>query len=42
MKEVVLTDEEEIIKANIVENEALTPEVLDKIVPEWWTKEPIR
>ncbi|XP_053879147.1 adenylate kinase 9 isoform X4 [Malaclemys terrapin pileata] len=42
MKEVVLTDEEEIIKANIVDNEALTPEVLDKIVPEWWTKEPIR
>ncbi|XP_039385079.1 adenylate kinase 9 isoform X3 [Mauremys reevesii] len=42
MKEVMLTDEEEIIKANILDNEALTPEVLDKIVPEWWTKEPIR
>ncbi|XP_030411946.1 adenylate kinase 9 isoform X2 [Gopherus evgoodei] len=42
MKEVVLTDEEEIIKANILDNEALTPEILDKIVPEWWTNEPIR
>ncbi|XP_075780087.1 adenylate kinase 9 isoform X4 [Pelodiscus sinensis] len=42
VKEVELTEEEEIIKANIIDNEALTPEVLDNIVPEWWTKEPIR
>nr|XP_032620502.1 adenylate kinase 9 isoform X1 [Chelonoidis abingdonii] len=42
MKEVVLTDEEEIIKENLLDNEALTPEILDKIVPEWWTNEPIR
>ncbi|XP_054857615.1 adenylate kinase 9 isoform X2 [Eublepharis macularius] len=41
-KEFQLTDEEEAIKANLVENEALPPEVLDNIVPEWWTKEPFR
>ncbi|XP_074845222.1 adenylate kinase 9 [Carettochelys insculpta] len=42
VKEVELTEEEELIKANILDNEALPTEVLDKIVPEWWTKEPIR
>ncbi|XP_067402684.1 adenylate kinase 9 [Emydura macquarii macquarii] len=42
IKEVELTDEEEIIKANLLDNEALLPEVLDRVVPEWWTKEPIR
>nr|XP_056712755.1 adenylate kinase 9 [Euleptes europaea] len=41
-KELQLTDEEEAIKANLVENEPLPPEVLDNIVPEWWTKEPFR
>ncbi|XP_060093981.1 adenylate kinase 9 [Heteronotia binoei] len=41
-KELQLTDEEEAIKANLIENEALPPEVLDSIVLEWWTKEPFR
>ncbi|KAL8186359.1 UNVERIFIED_CONTAM: hypothetical protein K2H54_069233, partial [Gekko kuhli] len=41
-KELQLTDEEEAIKANLIENEALPPEVLDGIVSEWWTKEPFR
>uniref|UniRef100_A0A8D0GJC1 Adenylate kinase 9 n=1 Tax=Sphenodon punctatus TaxID=8508 RepID=A0A8D0GJC1_SPHPU len=42
VKEVVLTDEEEAIKANLVDNETLPYEVLDQIAYEWWTKEPIR
>ncbi|KAM8809905.1 adenylate kinase 9 [Eudromia elegans] len=41
-QEIQLTDEEEAIKANLVENEALPPEVLDKIVLDWWRKEPFR
>ncbi|XP_077158489.1 adenylate kinase 9 isoform X2 [Paroedura picta] len=41
-RELQLTDEEEAIKANLIENEPLPPEVLDSIVPEWWTKEPFR
>uniref|UniRef100_A0ABM5G8U0 Adenylate kinase 9 isoform X3 n=1 Tax=Pogona vitticeps TaxID=103695 RepID=A0ABM5G8U0_9SAUR len=41
-KEMQLTDEEEAIKANIIENEPIPPEVLDNIVPEWWMKEPFR
>ncbi|XP_053155672.1 adenylate kinase 9 isoform X5 [Hemicordylus capensis] len=41
-KEMQLTDEEEAIKANLIENEPLPAEVLDNIVPEWWTKEPFR
>ncbi|XP_054030004.1 adenylate kinase 9 [Dryobates pubescens] len=41
-QEVELTDEEEAIKANLVDNEALPAEVLDNIVPEWWRKEPFR
>lgn len=42
IKEVELTDEEEAIKANLVYNMELPPEVLDKIVPDWWKKEPFR
>ncbi|XP_019375651.1 PREDICTED: adenylate kinase 9 [Gavialis gangeticus] len=40
--EVELSDEEEAIKANLVDNEALPLEVLDNIVSDWWTKEPFR
>lgn len=42
IKEVDLTDEEEAIKANLMDNEALPPEVLDNIVLDWWRKEPFR
>ncbi|XP_036625172.1 adenylate kinase 9 isoform X1 [Trichosurus vulpecula] len=41
-KEILFTDEEEAIKANLVENEALPPEILDLYLSEWWLKEPIR
>ncbi|NWW94225.1 KAD9 kinase, partial [Rhynochetos jubatus] len=41
-QEVELTDEEEAIKANLMDNEALPPEVLDTIVLDWWRKEPFR
>ncbi|XP_032071185.1 adenylate kinase 9 [Thamnophis elegans] len=39
-KDTLLTDEEEAIKANILENEPIPVEVLDNIVPDWWMKEP--
>ncbi|KAM6280202.1 adenylate kinase 9 [Porphyrio hochstetteri] len=41
-QEVELTEEEEAIKANLMNNEALPPEVLDNIVLDWWRKEPFR
>ncbi|KAK2534820.1 Zbtb24 [Columba guinea] len=41
-KELELTEEEEAIKANLVDNQELPPEVLDNIVPDWWRKEPFR
>lgn len=41
-KEMQLTDEEEAIKANLVDSDPLPSEVLENIVPEWWTKEPFR
>ncbi|ETE69947.1 Adenylate kinase domain-containing protein 1, partial [Ophiophagus hannah] len=41
-KDVLLTDEEEAIKANILENEPIPMEVLDNIVLDWWMKEPFR
>ncbi|NWY98177.1 KAD9 kinase, partial [Loxia curvirostra] len=41
-QEVELTDEEQAIKANLTNNTELPPEVLDKIVPDWWNKEPFR
>ncbi|KAM6354917.1 adenylate kinase 9 [Podargus strigoides] len=41
-QEMELTDEEEAIKANLVDNKALPSEVLDNIVPDWWRKEPFR
>ncbi|KAM9002916.1 adenylate kinase 9 [Sarcophilus harrisii] len=41
-KELVFTDEEEAIKANLVENEALPSEILELYLSEWWLKEPIR
>ncbi|XP_074006927.1 adenylate kinase 9 [Numenius arquata] len=41
-QKVKLTDEEEAIKANLMDNEALPPEVLDNIVLDWWRKEPFR
>uniref|UniRef100_F6QF20 Adenylate kinase 9 n=1 Tax=Ornithorhynchus anatinus TaxID=9258 RepID=F6QF20_ORNAN len=40
--ELILTDEEEVIKANLTDSEPLPPEVLDLIVSEWWLVEPIR
>lgn len=42
IKELELTEEEEAIKANLVDNQELPPEVLDNIVPDWWRKEPFR
>jgi len=39
---VALTDEEEAIKANLMDNESLPPEVIDNIVLDWWRKEPFR
>ncbi|XP_074043428.1 adenylate kinase 9 isoform X2 [Macrotis lagotis] len=41
-KDIELTDEEEAIKANIVENETLPPEILNRYLSEWWLKEPMR
>ncbi|KAG8522080.1 Adenylate kinase 9, partial [Galemys pyrenaicus] len=40
--EVQLTEEEEAIKASIMENESLPPEILETFLSEWWLKEPIR
>ncbi|KAL9969395.1 hypothetical protein ACROYT_G021608 [Oculina patagonica] len=37
-----LTDEEESIRANLAEGEALPNETLDKILPAWWNEEPFR
>ncbi|XP_039770688.1 adenylate kinase 9 isoform X2 [Ornithorhynchus anatinus] len=42
VRELILTDEEEVIKANLTDSEPLPPEVLDLIVSEWWLVEPIR
>ncbi|XP_075410105.1 adenylate kinase 9 [Tenrec ecaudatus] len=39
--EVNLTEEEEAIKSNLIENEPLPPEILEGILSEWWFKEPI-
>ncbi|NWZ64884.1 KAD9 kinase, partial [Acrocephalus arundinaceus] len=39
---VELTGEEEAIKANLMDDTELAPKVLDKIVPDWWKKEPYR
>ncbi|XP_027755310.1 adenylate kinase 9 isoform X2 [Empidonax traillii] len=41
-QEEVLTDEEEAIKANLMDSKELPPEVLDNIVVDWWKKEPFR
>ncbi|NWS15943.1 KAD9 kinase, partial [Pachyramphus minor] len=41
-QEEVLTDEEEAIKANLMDSKELPPEVLDNIVLDWWKKEPFR
>ncbi|KFW84240.1 Adenylate kinase 9, partial [Manacus vitellinus] len=41
-QEEVLTDEEEAIKANLMDSKELPPEVLDNIVFDWWKKEPFR
>uniref|UniRef100_A0A2K6GFB4 Adenylate kinase 9 n=1 Tax=Propithecus coquereli TaxID=379532 RepID=A0A2K6GFB4_PROCO len=40
--EVQLTEEEEVIKASLMENEPLPPEILDVILSEWWLQEPMR
>ena len=37
-----LTDEEESIRANLADGEALPNETLDKILPAWWNEEPFR
>ncbi|XP_020946714.1 adenylate kinase 9 isoform X2 [Sus scrofa] len=41
-QEVQLTEEEEAIRLNLMENEPLPPEILEAILSEWWFKEPIR
>uniref|UniRef100_A0A672TIB4 Adenylate kinase 9 n=1 Tax=Strigops habroptila TaxID=2489341 RepID=A0A672TIB4_STRHB len=41
-QEVTLTPEEEAIKANLMDKDPLPPDVLDKIVLDWWKKEPFR
>ncbi|XP_071404991.1 adenylate kinase 9 isoform X3 [Pithys albifrons albifrons] len=41
-EEEALTDEEEAIKANLMDSKELPPEVLDNIVLDWWKKEPFR
>ncbi|XP_016073041.1 PREDICTED: adenylate kinase 9 [Miniopterus natalensis] len=42
LPEVQFTEEEEAIKLSLMENEPLSPEILDPILSEWWFKEPIR
>ncbi|XP_071404992.1 adenylate kinase 9 isoform X4 [Pithys albifrons albifrons] len=42
IQEEALTDEEEAIKANLMDSKELPPEVLDNIVLDWWKKEPFR
>ena len=37
-----LTDEEESIRANLADGEALPNETLDKILPAFWNEEPFR
>ncbi|XP_005372594.1 PREDICTED: adenylate kinase 9 isoform X3 [Chinchilla lanigera] len=39
--EVQLTEEEEIIRTSLIENEPLPSEILEVILSEWWHKEPI-
>lgn len=41
-QELELTDEEESIRANLADGEALPNETLDKILPAWWNEEPFR
>ncbi|KAI8508321.1 adenylate kinase [Branchiostoma belcheri] len=41
-EEIPLTEDEEAIKNNLESEDALPPDVLDKIVPEWWNKEPFK
>ncbi|XP_069090617.1 adenylate kinase 9 isoform X2 [Pleurodeles waltl] len=41
-EEVVLTEDEEAIKSYLAANEPLSAEVLDRIVTQWWAKEPFR
>ena len=36
------TEDEEAIKANLESEEALPNEVIDKILPDWWKKEPFK
>lgn len=40
--EVEMTEDEEMIKASLENNDSLPPEVLDNIVPQWWLKEPFK
>ena len=41
-EEVEYTEEEEAIKNNIESDEALSNDILDNIVPNWWHKEPFK
>ncbi|XP_030055056.1 adenylate kinase 9 [Microcaecilia unicolor] len=41
-EEVVLTEDEEAIKTYLLEQEPLSPEILENIVAPWWKNEPIR
>jgi len=41
-EEVEYTEEEEAIKANLETEEALSDDVLNNILPQWWNKEPFK
>lgn len=41
-EEVEFTEEEEAIKANIENEDPLSDDILNNIVPDWWHKEPFK
>ncbi|XP_043922739.1 adenylate kinase 9 [Protopterus annectens] len=41
-EEVTFTEEEEMVKSYLTDGESLAPEVLDTLIPKWWTAEPFR
>ena len=41
-EQVEFTEDEEAIVSYLKEDEALTSDVLDKIIPDWWQKEPFK
>ncbi|GCB86295.1 hypothetical protein scyTo_0026962, partial [Scyliorhinus torazame] len=40
--EVELTPEEEAMKAYLLDDEPLTADLLNKLIPKWWTEEPYK